>query len=153
MAYNILRHRLVGATNIGSTDFSALTLSYSCNSLCWCVYSTDCVRYRVSQERVGGILVLNKRLAHSEPEVDLRVSPICISILHLSLVQVVYTLDKCFCDIFSSQRDCLCRKEPLGKGMHATSVPSPILLFCIYVCTVCSLEFCVRIQRFSVVLK
>jgi hypothetical protein len=28
-----LKHRLVGATNIGSTDYSALTMSYSHNSL------------------------------------------------------------------------------------------------------------------------
>jgi hypothetical protein len=27
MSYNIMQHRLVGATNIGSTDYSALTIT------------------------------------------------------------------------------------------------------------------------------
>jgi hypothetical protein len=36
-----MQHRLVGATNIGSTDYSALTMSYSRASLCWHVFSTD----------------------------------------------------------------------------------------------------------------
>jgi hypothetical protein len=34
MSYNIMQHRLVGATNIGSTDYSALAMRYSRNSLC-----------------------------------------------------------------------------------------------------------------------
>jgi hypothetical protein len=34
MCYNIMQHSLVGATNIGSTDCSALTMRYSRNSLC-----------------------------------------------------------------------------------------------------------------------
>ncbi len=34
LGYNIMQHRLVRATNIGSTDYSALTMRYSRNSLC-----------------------------------------------------------------------------------------------------------------------
>jgi hypothetical protein len=34
MCYNIMQHRLVGATNNGSADYSALTMCYSRNSMC-----------------------------------------------------------------------------------------------------------------------
>ncbi len=39
--YVLLKHRLVGASNSGSTDFSALTMSKSLNSRCWRVYSVE----------------------------------------------------------------------------------------------------------------
>ncbi len=38
--YNIMQRRLGGATNIGSADYSALTMRYSRNSRRWRVFST-----------------------------------------------------------------------------------------------------------------